>query len=328
MLTLADVLAARQIVQAHARRTPLALSAGLSRQTGGEIHFKLECWQRTGSFKIRGALVKLASLTPEEQARGVVTASAGNHGLGVAYASQVLKQPPVIIFVPESTPSSKLNHLAAFNCHIRRAGADYDAAHAAAEAYVREHQALYISAYDDPVVISGQATVGLEILEDLPSADLILVPVGGGGLIAGIALAARPINPRARIIGIQPEASPAAFLSLRDGRPYETYPAEPTICDGLAGGFGRVPFEVAADLIEQITVVPEADVRRAVAWLLAQEQLVVEGAGAIAVAPLLNGQLEAAGKKVVAVLSGRNLDASLLQEILSTASTADASAAW
>ncbi len=328
MLTLADILAARQIIQPYVWRTPLVSSAGLSQRSGAEVYLKLECWQRTGSFKLRGALVKLNSLTREEQVRGVVTASAGNHGLGVAYASQVLGQPAVTIFVPENTPTSKLDHLAAFNCRIRRVGGQYDEAHAAAEVYVREHQATYVSAYDDPAVISGQATVGLEILEDLPTADLLLVPVGGGGLIAGIALAARAINPGIRIIGLQPEASPAAFLSLRDGRPYETYPAGPTICDGLAGGFGRVPFEMAAALIDQILVVSEADVRRSIAWLLAHEQLVVEGAGAIAVAPLLNAQLEAAGKRVVAVLSGRNLDASLLQDVLNTAGAADTSSAW
>jgi threonine dehydratase len=131
-----------------------------------------------------------------------------------------------------------------------------------------------------------------------------------------MALAAQAMNPAVRVLGVQPEASPAAYLSLRDRRPYETYPAAPTICDGLAGGFGRVPFEMAGDRIDQVLVVPEADVRRAVGWLLAHEQLVVEGAGAIAVAPLLNGQLQAAGRKVVAVLTGRNLDAGLLCDIL------------
>jgi len=127
---------------------------------------------------------------------------------------------------------------------------------------------------------------------------------------------AKATRPTIRVIGVQPEASPAAYLSLRDGRPYETYPADPTICDGLAGGFGRVPFEIAANLIDEVLVIPEAAVRHAVGWLLAQEQLVVEGAGAIAVAPLLGGQLDVTGKRVVAVLSGRNLDAALLHEIL------------
>jgi threonine dehydratase len=166
------------------------------------------------------------------------------------------------------------------------------------------------------MVIAGQATVGLEVMEELPAVDVLVVPVGGGGLIAGCAVVAKTIHPGVRIVGVQPGASPAAYLSLRDGHPYETYPAAPTICDGLAGGFGRVPFEIAADLIDEVLVVPEADVRRAVAWLVVQEQLIAEGSGAIAIAPLLNGQLCVESHRVVAVLTGRNLDAPLLQAIL------------
>ena len=316
MIGLANVLAARQVIQPHVWHTPLLPSPELSRLAGGDVYLKLECWQRTGSFKVRGALNKLAALSPEEWARGVVTASAGNHGLGVAYASQALGLPSAVIFVPENAAAAKVNRLASFDCQVRRAGADYDAAHALAEAYAREQEAVYVSAYDDLLVIAGQGTVGLEVMEDLPDAGLLVVPVGGGGLIAGMALATKAVNPAVRIVGVQSDASPAAYLSLRDGRPYETYPAAPTICDGLAGGFGRVPFAVAADWIDEVVVVPEADIRRAVGWLLAQEQLVVEGSGAIAIAPLLNGQLDAAGRKAVAVLTGRNLDAALLHEIL------------
>lgn len=233
-----------------------------------------------------------------------------------SYACQVLGLPPATIFVPENAPEAKVTRLAAYDCQVRQAGTDYDSTHAVAEAFCQEHGALYISAYDDPTVIAGQATAGLEALEDLPDADLFLVPVGGGGLVAGIAIVAKAINPAVRILGVQPAASPAAHLSLRDGHPHETYPAGPTICDGLAGGFGRVPFELAADLIDDVLVVPEADIRRAVSWLLAQEQVVVEGSGAIAIAPLLNGQLRTTAKKIVAVLTGRNLDAALLHEIL------------
>ncbi len=316
MITLADILAARQKIRPYIWPTPLAPSADLSRIAAGRVYLKPECWQPTGSFKVRGALARLAALTAEERALGVVTASAGNHGLGVAYAGQVLHQPPAIIFVPLTAPAAKVRRLAHYDCQVRCAGSDYDSAHAIAEAYAREHGALYLSAYDDPVVIAGQGTAGLEVMGDLPQADLILIPVGGGGLVAGIAIAAKAINPGVRIVGVQPDASPAALLSLRDGRPYETYPAGPTICDGLAGGFGRLPFEVAGSLIDDVLIVPEADVRRAVAWLLAHEQMVVEGSGAIAIAPLLSGRVDAAGKNVVAVLTGRNLDTSLLQEIL------------
>ncbi len=313
---LADVLAARRVIERHVLRTPLAPSVRLSQTAGCTAYLKLECWQHTGSFKVRGALGKLATLTPEERARGVVTASAGNHGLGVAHASQALGIPNVTIFVPEGAAQAKVERLVAYPCEIRRAGADYDAAHAIAKAHAEAQGAVYVSAYDDPVVIAAQGTVGLEVMEDLPHADVLLVPVGGGGLIAGVARVAKEIRPEVRIVGVQPKASPSAYLSLRDGHAYEAYPAGPTICDGLAGGFGRVPFEIAGDLIDEVLVVPETDVRRSVAWLATHEQLLVEGSGAIAIAPLLNGQLGAEGMHVAAVLTGRNIDVALLYQIL------------
>lgn len=311
-----EVLAAHRVINPYIWHTPLLHSAALSGLSSRDVYLKLECWQRTGSFKVRGAVNRLATLSPQEREQGIVTASAGNHGLGVAFASQVLHLPSATIFVPENAPGAKVERFQAYDCQVRRAGADYDAAHALAEAHAHKQNALYLSAYDDPAVIAGQGTVGLEVMTDLPAADLLLVPVGGGGLIAGLAIVARAINPRVRIVGLQPEASPSAYLSLRDGRPYETYPAGPTICDGLAGGFGRVPFAVASGLIDEILVVPEADIRRAVAWLLRREQLLVEGSGAIAIAPLLSGQLDTADQSVVSILTGRNLDASLLQQIL------------
>jgi threonine dehydratase len=288
----------------------------LSHRADGPVYLKLECWQRTGSFKVRGALSRLARLTPEERAKGVVTASAGNHGLGVAFAAQAIGLNSVVIFVPENASAAKLRRLADFDCQVRRAGAGFDETHALAVAYAREQSALYISAYDEPQVIAGQGTVGLEILLDLPEVDLLLVPVGGGGLIAGVAVIARAIRPGIRIIGLQPEASPAAYLSLRDGRPYEEYPAAPTMCDGLAGGFGRLPFEIARALIDDVLVVPEPAIRHAVAWLASHEQLLVEASGAIAIAPLLTGQLAARGHRAAAVLTGRNLDPAQLRACL------------
>jgi threonine dehydratase len=317
-LSLEQVRAAATTIQPHIWPTPLLPSAGLSQRTGGQILLKMECWQVTGSFKVRGALNKLASLTPGERHGPLVTASAGNHGLGVAHASQRLHLPAPIIFVPSTAPAAKLERLAALPCKVRQAGPDYDAAHLCAELYAHQHNALYLSAYDDPAVVAGQGTVGLEILHELAHQppDLLLVPVGGGGLIAGVAVVAKALSPGIRLIGIQPAASPAAQLSLRDGHPYETYPASPTICDGLAGGFGRIPFEIASSLIDDILIVPEEEVRRAIAWLLTHEQLVTEGSAAIAVAPLLSGQLDVSGQRVVSILTGRNLDATLLLEIL------------
>lgn len=315
-LGLADIQAARCWLGTHAWRTPLVPSRELSRRAGSPVLLKLECWQRTGSFKVRGALNKLAGLLPEERARGVVTASAGNHGLGVAYAAEALGMAPATIFLPETASETKARRLAASRCHLRRAGADYHAAHAEAERYAAERDALYVSAYDDLAVIAGQGTVGMEVLEELPDADLLLVPIGGGGLVAGVAIAARAMRPGVRIVGVQPEASPAAYLSLRDDRPYESYPAAPTICDGLAGGFGRVPFEAAGSLIDDILLVPDSAVRLAIAWLAAHQQLLVEGSGAIAIAPLLTRQVALGGRKTVALLTGRNIDSALLRQCL------------
>jgi len=316
MLGLRDILSAQRNLSGLITRTPLEHSFLLSQRAGCEVYLKLENWQKTGSFKVRGAINKVASLTEEEKAKGLVTASAGNHALGVAYAAQAWGNVPTTVFVPVNAPASKLKKLEEFECDVRLAGNFYDEAHHAAEDFERLHGATYIHAYDDPLTIAGQGTVGLEIMQDLPQADAVLVPVGGGGLIAGIAVAAKAINPQVRIIGVQPEASPAAYLSLRNGRPYEEYDVAPTISDGLAGGFGRLPFEVAAHLIDEVVLVSEEETRTAVFALLELAQLVVEGSGAVGIAALLAGKVSLAGKKVVAVLSGANIDASLLFEIM------------
>jgi len=316
MLSLQDILAAQRSLSGLITRTPLEYSFLLSRRAGCQVYLKLENWQKTGSFKVRGAINKVASLTEEEKARGLVTASAGNHALGVAYAARALGNVPTTLFVPVNAPTSKLKKLEEYDCDVVLAGNSYEEAHHAAEDFERLHGATYVHAYDDPWTIAGQGTVGLEVLEDLPDAEAILVPVGGGGLIAGVAVAAKAINPQVRIIGVQPEASPAAYLSLRAGRPYEEYEAAPTIADGLAGGFGRLPFETAGDLIDEIVLVSEEEIRAAVFTLLELAQLVVEGSGAVGIAALLAGRVNLAGRKVVAVLSGANIDASLLFEIM------------
>ncbi|MBC8449812.1 MAG: pyridoxal-phosphate dependent enzyme, partial [Chloroflexi bacterium] len=217
MLGLRDILTAQRKIGGLIARTPLEYSFLLSQRAGCQVYLKLENWQKTGSFKVRGAINKVASLTEEEKARGLVTASAGNHALGVAYAARALGNVPTTLFVPVNIPASKLKKLEEFECDVRLSGNSYDEAHHAAEDFEQLHGATYIHAYDDPLTIAGQGTVGLEIMEDLPEAEAILVPVGGGGLIAGIALAAKAINPHVQIIGVQPEASPAAYLSLRDG---------------------------------------------------------------------------------------------------------------
>jgi threonine dehydratase len=316
MLDLEAIQAARRRITPHLRATPLVHSPALSARSGCEVWLKLECLQPTGSFKVRGALNRVSRLAPAELARGLVTGSAGNHGLGVALAAQLLGHLNAHIFVPQTAPRAKLDKLRRFDVQLHVGGLTYEDAHQAAEDFAQETGAVYIPAYDHPDVIAGQGTVGLEILADLPEVDQVLVPVGGGGLIAGVALAVKALRPGCRVLGLQPQASPSAWLSLRDGRAYDPYDHEPTIADGLAGGFGELPFELAGKRIDRVLLAGEAELRRAVFTLVDEEQLVVEPSGAIAVAPLLDGALDAGGQQVVCVLTGANLETALLQDIL------------
>ena len=316
MLKLESILAARARIAPFVRRTPLVHSAYLSARTGGEVWLKAECLQPTGSFKVRGAVNKVGLLSTEERARGVVTGSAGNHGLGVAFAAQAWGGVRADVFCPSTAPRAKLDKLRRFGIGLHLAGETYEDAHQAAEAHARKVGATYVQAYDDLDVMAGQGTMALEVLEALPVPDLMLVPVGGGGMIAGVAVAARAQAPGCRVIGVQPEASPAALLSLREGRGIDPYDHEPTLADGLAGGFGELAYDVAGSLIDDVLLTSEEDLRRAIFVLVDQEQLITEASGAISIAPLLNGSLDVSGKTVVCMLSGGNLDTVLLRDIL------------
>jgi threonine dehydratase len=282
----------------------------------GDVWLKLECHQPTGSFKVRGAINKLRNLSAEQRQRGIVAASAGNHALGVAYAAQVLGGIQADIFVPETAPRAKVDKIGRFNSNLHLEGQTYAEAHQIAAQFAQENGAIEIDAYNDLEVIAGQGTVGLEILTDLPQTNTIFVPVGGGGLIAGVAVAAHAINPDCNIVGVQPEASPAALFSLRDGIAYDPFDHEPTIADGVAGGFGPIPFAVARTLIHKIMLAAELDMRRAILTLLDQEQLVVEASGAISITPILRGEVDLQGGTAVCILSGANLDTTLLRDIL------------
>jgi len=319
-LSLQDIFIARRAIAPYLPSTPLMPEPLLSHRLGCQVYLKLETRQPTGSFKVRGALYRLMTLDTEARQRGVVTASAGNHALGVAYAARTLGDTRAVLFLPTTAPRAKVERLRLLlegtASELRFAGESYDEAHVAADAFAREQGLFYVSAYDDALVVAGQGTVGLELMADLPEVEAVLVPVGGGGLIAGVAVAVKAISPRCRVIGVQPEASPAALLSLQEGCPYETYPAAPTIADGLAGGFGRVPFQIARDLIDEIILVSEEELRAAVFTLLDTCQELVEGAAAASLAPLLSGKLRLPGQKVALILTGRNIDTALVREIL------------
>ncbi len=317
MITVQEILHAQRTIRPYIFRTPLRDSYLLSERIGASVYLKLENWQITGSFKPRGALNRIARMTSDERARGIVTASAGNHALGVGYAARALDVSPATIFVPRTAPRAKLDKLRQFPVQVRAVGETYDDAHHAAEAYQRETGATFIHAYDDPRTVAGQGTIGLEILEDLPDVDAILVPVGGGGMIAGIAIAVKSLAPSVKIIAVQPAASPALRDSLRDGKCHEEYAAAPTICDGLAGGIGKIVFDVAQrKLIDDVLIVEEAETRAAIRALAETQQLIVEGSGAVGVAALLAGKVKLNGKRVAAVLSGGNIDLGLFAEII------------
>ncbi len=315
-LGLLPILQAGQRIGPFIRHTSLVRSAFLSHRTEADVWLKLECHQITGSFKVRGALNKVGLLNAEEKARGIATGSAGNHGLGVALAARAWGNLAADVFVPTNAPRSKVEKLRHLGVSLHQEGVTYEDAHQAAEAFARRTGAVYVQAYDDVDVIAGHGTIGVEILTELPGADLVLVPIGGGGMVAGVATAVKSINPGCRVIGVQPEASPAALLSLRDGRPHDPFDHEPTIADGLAGGFGAVPFYLARTLIDDVLLVSESAMRQAVFTLIDQEQLVVEPSGAIAAAPLLTGALDAAGRSVACILSGANIATPLLRDIL------------
>lgn len=312
-LTLEDVETAFRAVSEVLPPTPLRRSFALD----GAGWLKLECWQPTGSFKVRGAVSALSSLTAEERARGVVAASAGNHALGLAFAAQALDLGvEVTLFVPESAPQAKVDKLRRFPVHVRQEGRDYDAAHARAAAHALRTGARYVHAFEARATAAGQGTAAIEVLRQAPDLGVLLVPVGGGGLIAGCATVVKARAPHVRVVAVQPEASPALAESLRLGRAVLEYAAAPTVADGLAGGVGEIAFE-HRDLIDDVVMVSEAEIEDAMAALVAHDQVIAEGSGAVGVAALRSGRVKApAGRQAVAVVTGANVDAAVLARLL------------
>ncbi len=315
--TFAEIWQAQSRLRSWLTPTPLRQAFALSEQCAAAVFLKLENWQPTGSFKVRGAFNLLAQLTPAERARGLVAASAGNHGAAVGYAARQLGISNVHIFVPTATPRAKITKMQRLGVNVHEVGATYDDAHHAADAYQRAHDATFIHAYDDARTVAGAGTCALEILETDFALDAVLIPVGGGGLSAGMALAFKALAPRIQVIGIQPDASPALRDSLRDNRCYEEYNAAPTICEGLAGGIGKIIFEVAQKKwLDDVWIVSERAARQAVAEFARREQLMVEGSGAVGLAALLENSASLRGKRVGLVVSGANIDAARLRDLL------------
>ncbi len=275
---------------------------------------KLENWQTTGSFKIRGAFNKLLTLSDEDKRRGVITASAGNHGLGVAHACQILGIAGKIV-VPVTASPAKIKALQNYAIELIQSGNDYDEAEECAWQIQKAEDLTFVHAFSDPAVIAGQGTIALEILEALPDAGTIVVPIGGGGLIAGIALAAKSINPKIKIIGVQSEASPTMYKSLRARKPVAT-PIDDTIADGLAGRFvTELNLKIIQQWVDDVILVSEAAIKATMKLVLETEHIVIEGSAAVGLAAFIENRIVALEKTVV-VLTGRNLDSKFFKQIL------------
>jgi threonine dehydratase len=323
VITLQDISAAAERIKSGVLRTPCTPSVPLSLATGCEIFCKLEHLQRTGSFKERGARNALLNLPEEKKRQGVITASAGNHALGLTYHARLLKI-PVTVVMPRFAPLTKVSNCQQMGANVILDGTNIEEARQHAMKLVEQHGFAYINGYDHPDVIAGQGTLGLEVLEQVPDLDAIIVPVGGGGLIAGVAVAIKSQKASVEIIGVEPRRA-ASFAAAREaGKPVHVK-MEPTLADGLAVPcVGENAFAIARKLVNRHVLVDEHELARAVLRLMELEKAVVEGAGAAALAPLLANLLpELRGKKVVLPLCGGNIDTNILGRIIERGLAAD-----
>jgi threonine dehydratase len=313
-VTLADVEAARQILTGVSIETPMEESRWLSALVGGPVSLKCENLQRTGSFKARGAYVRISRLSPEERARGVVAASAGNHAQGVALAAQLLGI-RATVFMPEGAPIPKEKATRGYGAEVVFEGRYLEDALIAARRFEAETGAVLIHPFDHADIVAGQGTCGLEILEQAPDVETVLVPTGGGGLLAGIAIAVKALRPDVRVVGVQAAGAAAYPDSLRQGRPVALDSMQ-TMADGIAVGLpGVITFAAVRDHVDEIVTVSEESMSRALLALVERAKMVVEPAGGAAVAALLD-QPKAFRTPAVAVLSGGNIDPLLLGKVI------------
>ena len=297
--------AARRLADV-ARRTPLTRSAALSEAAGGDVYLKRENEQVTGSFKVRGAYNAIALIPPADRERGVVASSAGNHGLGVAYAARRLGV-PATVFVPSTAPAVKREGIRRLGAIVDASQRDYDAAMALAQAYARERRARFVNPCLGDDLLAGQGTVALEILSELPEVASVVVSVGGGGLAGGIGGFLRPVAPSVRLAGAQSVETAAMAHSLAAGRVVEIA-STPTLADGLAGQIDDAGLAIGRAALDEVVTVTEAEIAATIAMLAAEEQMVVEGSGAAAAAAVLHGRLSLLPTPAVIVVSGGNID--------------------
>ncbi len=306
---------AARILGERVHRTPVLKFEALQGFSGGEVYVKPENLQKTGSFKIRGALYKLESLSEEQKGCGVVAASAGNHAQGVALAARWLSVPCKVV-MPEDAPLVKVASTRKYGAEVILHGDSFDQAYEHANRIADDQGLSFIHAFDGPVIIAGQGTVGLEIVSQVPDVDTIIVPVGGGGLISGIAIAVKSVRPEVRVIGVQAEGASAAYRSFKKGQVVEQAHAR-TIADGLAIKRPRAgTLKLMKKYVDDLILVSEDDVARAILLYLERARLVTEGAGAASLAGVISGKIDLGGKKAVVVASGGNIDVNVLARVI------------
>lgn len=315
-ITLQDIFQARQTISPLVRQTPLIESDALSERVGGSVYLKLETFQRTGTFKARGAANKILNLSDDERARGVITVSTGNHGRAVAYVAGRLGITAVVC-ISERVPENKVEALRHLGPELVIYGHGQDDAARRAETLRQERGLAMIHPFDDPHIIAGQGTIGLEMLQAQPDVDTVLVPLSGGGLISGVALAMKSASPAIRVVGVSMERAPVMYHSLRAGRPVEL-PEEDTLADSLLGGIGldnAHTFSMVQKYVDDVVLVSEEEIAAAMAFALKEHNLITEGAGAVGLAALLNGKVSAPGRHVAVVVSGGNVSLPVLLEV-------------
>ena len=317
-----DVTAARAAIARIAVETPMLAAPDLDERVGAHVWLKLENLQATGSFKVRGAANKILSLSDSQREQGVVACSSGNHGRAVAFVADMLDIHAAIC-VPEWVDPVKLRAMRKHRAETILHGATYDEAEAKSYEIQKQRGLTYVHPFDDPLIIAGQGTIGLELLEQIPMLDTVVVPLSGGGLISGIAVALKRQEPEMRVVGVSAVNARVMHESLEEGRPI-VFPEDETIASALSGGIGmknRHTFELVRDLVDEYLLVTEEEIRDAMAFALTEHKLVVEGGGAVGIAALLSGKFSGRGENVAVVVSGGNIEAHVVAKLAVERST-------
>jgi threonine dehydratase len=313
-----EVLEAEPRIRSYVRETPLETTPFLADSARAPVHLKLECLQVSGSFKYRGAVNKLLSLTDEERQRGIVTASSGNHANAIAHALNLLGGRGTI-FLPETVSKAKVDGLAPYDVELRFVGADSVAGEREASRLAEQEGRVYVSPYNDPKIVGGQGTIAIELERqlDLSGLSAVFVPVGGGGLIGGIASYLKSRRPEIRIIGCQPERSCVMYESVRKGKVLDL-PSEPTLADGTAGGVDpeTITFAVCRDLVDEFVLATEDEIMEAMRWMIDKHSMLIEGAAALSIAAFRKREKDYQDGDVVLVLSGRRVSRETLERVI------------